>query len=242
MVKVGWKRSCRCTTFSSRQARASHVCSQSGLPQPDRTYEASPGPRELLERILAQVVVAKRVSESAKLREEQQQLAQQEPTDSTKSGAAAASTTVGPRKAQAAQEAQRLVDFCDVIVKAVGKIDNALRQSKRGEDVLKAIHGTSGGSNDSGKAVDVEGDISEVSDEDLKTAYKTWARENKYDTYDWTMPESLNTEADKTLGPSYKHTYSKEARSIQSFPSRNTALMKEVCSRLSLWLSRCCWS
>lgn len=126
-------------------------------------------------------------------------------------------------------------------MKAVGKIDKALKQSKKGEAVLKAmgVHpalsssgkaaetGTSASSNSDAK----QEDISNLSDEELKKKYETWAKEVGYAHYDWEMP-STGTEGEDLLGPSYKHYYNKEARNVTSYPARNTALMKEVSSHI----------
>lgn len=140
---------------------------------------------------------------------------------------ATANTSARPALA----EGKRLMDFCDVIVKAVAKIDTALQQSKRGEAVLRSlavttpITATAGG--DGKPELD---DITKLSDEELKKRYIDWVKEMKYAHYNW---EADGSGSD---GPSYKHYYSREAMAISSFPSRNTAIMKEVTP--TRWASR----
>jgi hypothetical protein len=138
---------------------------------------------------------------------------------------------------QLSAESKRLVEFCDTIVKAVGKIDKALRQSKKGEAVLKAmgVHSSLSSSARSGEvgastpsdSDAKQEDISKLSEEELKKRYEIWAKEIGYGHNDWEMP-STEDQGDDLLGPSYKHYYSKEARRVTSYPARNTALMKEV--------------
>lgn len=126
------------------------------------------------------------------------------------------------------------MEFCDTIIKAVSKIDQALKQSQRGEAVLRNLSFTTpvtaGSAEGSGLSKSNLEDISELTDEELKARYIGWVGGTKYDHYNWEADQSGSVDG----GPSYKHSYSKEARAISSFPSRNTALMKEVSFRAIL--------
>ena len=190
---------------------------------PYSVFEANPGPRELLERILSQVRVAQRVAEAAKAREAEQQGDGPQPTVHTDTSTAAAGTGLA--------ESKRLMEFCETIVKAVSKIDRALQQSKRGEAVLRSISAPTpvtarAGENAESGGLKLE-DISSLSEGEIKQRYVEWAEQVKYGHYNWEAAPTGPSDD----GPKYKHNYSAEARSISSFPSRNTALMKEV----SMW-------
>ena len=135
------------------------------------------------------------------------------------------------------------MEFCETIIKAVGKIDRALKQSKRGEAVLKTLRVDVNGGNSTKKnkgevASDGEAedgstgstmyeDLTNVSDDQLKKVYVEWASETRYAEYNWEV-QAAEGASTSELGPSYKHTYSKEAKSISSYPARNVAIMKEV--------------
>ena len=166
----------------------------------------------------------------------------------TDNGAGSSASTAG------AQEAGRLMEFCETIIKAVGKIDRALKQSKRGEAVLKTLRVDVNGGNSREKngAAASDGDadnadadsakyedLTEVSDEQLKKTYVEWASEARYAEYNWEV-EPAEGVSTSELGPSYKHTYSKEAKSISSYPGRNVAIMKEVGPHLDCPTARWC--
>jgi hypothetical protein len=154
----------------------------------------------------------------------------------TDNGAGSSAATAG------AQEAGRLMEFCETIIKAVGKIDRALKQSKRGEAVLKTLRvDANGGSSKKKKGAAVSDgeaededtgsttyeDLTNVSDDQLRKTYVEWASETRYAEYNWEV-QAAEGASTSELGPSYKHTYSKEAKSISSYPARNVAIMKEV--------------
>ena len=139
------------------------------------------------------------------------------------------------------EETTRLMEFCDTIEKAVSSIDKALKQSKRGEAVLKSMKSTSAmkkdpqaGSSSASTSNKPDGALKEgassslarLTDEELKTTYTEWAKEINYAEYNWKMTATEG----QTLAPSlvYKHAYSAEAYGISSYPARNTTLMKEV--------------
>lgn len=118
-------------------------------------FESNPGPRELLERILAQVKVAQRVADAAKAYEDsRRELLNAD--DATPPPQLPASSAKGKSRSKAdgndgkqiaglggeALETQRLLEFCETISKAVDKIDSALRQSKRGKAVLALMSGS----------------------------------------------------------------------------------------------------
>lgn len=187
-------------------------------------YEANPGPRELLERILAQVKVAKRVSDAAKTQEEEALLAsgflsKASKVDGDSLPCPVSTAGTGAGSGFARTEATRLVDFCDTIVKAVLQIDKALRQSKNGVAVL---HGMSM------KDRVEESNVELISDEELQKRYETWAKDMGYGHSSWLLPSVPGVDNDATLSLTYKHAYSKEAQAVTSYAARNTALMKEV--------------
>lgn len=154
-----------------------------------------------------------------------------------------------------AEESGRLLEFCDVIEKAVFSIDKALKQSKRGEAVLrsmktyassyaKATGSTSsamsaslpqGGSCELGSTVKTSS-LAGLAEEETQEKYTEWAKEVNYGYYDWSMP----TREGETLASAlaYKHSYSAEAVGLTSNNVRNTVLMKEVRSGIYLWPPR----
>lgn len=138
--------------------------------------------------------------------------------------------------ANGSEETGRLLEFCDTIEKAVASIDKALKQSKRGEAVLKSMKSTSSmrknaqagpsSASTSSKPEGKSASLADLSDEELKVKYTEWAKANNYSEYDWRMKATEG----QTLAPSleYKHAYSAEAVGISSNAARNTTLMKEV--------------
>ena len=201
-------------------------------------FSADPSPRESLETILRQVEVAKRVSDAARARDDVIAAAAVAGSTPTAPGSlpqmGLIGATTSPNAAQSTSEAQRLVEFCDIITKAVGKIDKSLRQTSRGKAVLKAIAPKSldGVQGESADAATL--DVRKLSDDDLIQRYVTWAKECNYSQHDWERKDIDGAAGMASLGPSYKHVYDREARVITSSTARNTAMMKEVGSGLVL--------
>lgn len=212
-------------------------------------FSADPSPRESLETILRQVEVAKRVSDAARARDDVIAAATIAGSTPTAPGSlpqmGLIGATTSPNTAQSTSEAQRLVEFCDIITKAVGKIDKSLRQTSRGKAVLKAIAPKSldaaQGESDDAATFDVR----KLSDDDLVQRYVAWAKECNYSQHDWERKDTdgaAGAASLASLGPSYKHVYDREARVITSSTARNTALMKEVRSGLVPPASLCLYS
>lgn len=126
--------------------------------------------------------------------------------------------------------------FCETIEKAVASIDKALRQSKRGEAVLKSMQSTSSlsknaqagpSSSTSGKQAETaSSSMTNLTDDELKARYTAWAKENNYSYYQWNVEPTEG----QTLAPqlAFKHAYSAEAANMVSHSARNMTLMKEV--------------
>lgn len=208
-------------------------------------FEANPGPRELLEAILKQVQVAKKVSEAAKARDEMQAAAAAavtantgptQPTQPTQNPNANPALLPSAALPTGTLESKRLLDFCDTITKAVTQIDKALKQTRHGKSALKGMNDMSGGeiafaNADSTIRGEAANNITTLSDEVIKERYVAWAKSCNYSYHDW---EFTNGEsAPGTLTVNYKHVYSDDAGRISSYPARNTALMKEVRYRIA---------
>lgn len=137
------------------------------------------------------------------------------------------------------EETGRLMEFCETIEKAVASIDKALKQSKRGEAVLKSMKSYSSlasGSKAQGSATQAasaktgeenkKSSLASMSDEELQKKYVEWAKETNYGYYDWSMPAIEGQVVAPSLA--YKHAYSADAVGMSSTNTRNTVLMKEV--------------
>lgn len=179
----------------------------------------------MLEKILAQVKIAQRVSAATKAVDDARHAANEAASGTGKDNSSPApilpKSTI-PRSA-VSTETTRLNDFCETITKAVAEIDKALKHSKKGQAVLKSMN-TQGVIADEAAPSTFQRSVKSLDDPALKAKYEEWAKANVYSYHNWEMPG----QSDDILGPSFKHVYSSEARSIQSYPARNTALMKEV--------------
>lgn len=210
----------------------------------DSIFEASAGPRELLERIRNQIAIAKRIDDAAVAREEAAAKARaaaaeakakasrsastpsdyeikgQEPLSSIKSFMSTLrSSDATVSRAPGSAESRRLIDFCDTLTKAITKIDSALRQSKRGEAVLNKIEHVTDGKTSTGSSNAAGADIRNMSDEDRKQYYVDWAARVGYDNYNWEMDES---QAPKTKASS------EEDAPVDNTPHYKHAYSKEA--------------
>lgn len=213
-------------------------------------FHSSPGPRELLERILSQVQVAKKVALASKAREDalrkerEDRMTEQEKAEAAmhEANTPTALENEASGNLYGSEETGRLMEFCDTIEKAVASIDKALKQSKRGEAVLKSMKSHSvlstsptgqgppsvsipAGISSSGEKSKTSS-LANMTDEEIEIMYTQWAKETNYGYHDWRTPAKEG----ETLAPSlaYKHAYSTDAVCLTSSNARNTVLMKEV--------------
>jgi len=196
------------------------------------------------------VHVAKKVAQASKAREDalrkerEDKMSEEEKAEAAKYASQAPSSLEKELTGNlyGSEETGRLMEFCETIEKAVTSIDRALKQSKRGEAVLKSMKShsslaTKAMGQNSSSTVEVgsssttgektkKSALANLSDEAIQKMYAEWAKEVNYGYYDWSMPEKEGETLAASLA--YKHAYSADAVGLTSNNSRNTVLMKEV--------------
>jgi hypothetical protein len=196
-------------------------------------YEGSSGPRELLESIVIQAEAALKGLEGIiKAR-----AAKNNPDVMTEEQKRMSSGTKGKQVNRDVidEENDKLLAFCNGILKTVASIDRSLLEIK-GDAFMGRMYKslprlsnasasrTSVDRSDGAKDVAISADASEA---ETRTIYEEWATKSRFDYTDLTVK---NPDGSTSSPPNYKFSYNSDARMLANsdMPKRSLAIAREL--------------
>jgi len=197
-------------------------------------YEGSSGPRELLESIVVQAEAAMKGLEGLiKARE-----AKKDPEAMTEEQKRMSSATKGKKPTSGApgdEENERLLAFCEGILKTAAAIDRSLLEIK-GEAFMERMYSSlprlsatsqanTTNSMDTGEVAALKIGASEA---EARAVYEQWATKSRFEYCDLEVKNADGMS--QTSPPSYKFSYSTDARMMMNLdmPKRSLAIAREL--------------
>jgi hypothetical protein len=196
-------------------------------------YEGSSGPRELLEAIVVQAEAAQKGLENViKARE-----ARKDPEAMTEAEKRMSSLNKGKKSTggSADDENEKLLEFCDGILKTAAAIDRSLLEIK-GEAFMGRMYKSLprlSASSAARTTVPVEPTKDVVtlpansSEAEARTVYEQWAAKSRFEYCDL---EVKNPDGSTSSPPNYKFSYNSDARMLvnSDLPKRSLAIAREL--------------
>ncbi|EIN10758.1 hypothetical protein PUNSTDRAFT_142698 [Punctularia strigosozonata HHB-11173 SS5] len=185
-------------------------------------YEASAGPRELLESIVIQSHAAIKSLDSGNALEQNTEMTEEEKRATIDDKGKSREAGEGAHS----DENQRMLDFCHRIQATARAIDRFLRENK-GDQFVERLH-ASLPRIPTALSGDIYVDAGDT-EETAKKAYMEWATRVRFEYCDLTI-SSPKSNGQTTDTPHYKHYYDAEARALVSsdMPKRSLAIAKEL--------------